>query len=122
MISGGIGSAVGAALGGMGGGSGGIDIRVTPASMKTMSSTFNKAMTQMNDLAGQVDDLADKLDNGALLGEGGRSFSSAIREVLVPKMTLIASKMGELKNDVDKALADHEAAEAKAAKPFGQSA
>jgi hypothetical protein len=84
--------------------------------MTAMADAFRKAQSDLNDSMGKLDQAANQMEGGALLGDGGTAMVAAIREVLVSdKMTKILNKLTELEGDVQKALKDHQDAE-KAAK------
>lgn len=97
----------------------GIDVRVVPALMEAMSKAFSKAQQDVTDIMVKMDETAEKMEGGVLLGDGGAAFADAIRTVLYnDKLAKLGAKLTELNSDVTKALKDHQEAEAKAAKLF----
>jgi len=68
-----------------------------------MVATFQQGVEQLQDTMQEVQNIALMLEEGALLGQGGQSFTDAIRNKLAPALTRMTDKFQELAEDVQKA-------------------
>ena len=78
-------------------------IRVVYELMDDMSNTFNQSLEQLQDTSQEMSMVANTMTDGALQGMGGDAFVEAIQTKLVPAITKLADKMGELRDDVQAA-------------------
>jgi WXG100 family type VII secretion target len=86
-------------------------IRMKYPQMQTMAQTFQAGAQQLNETKGQMQAIANQMQSGALQGDGGTAFTDAINTRLVPAITRLEAKFGELQRDVLKAMAEMQAAD-----------
>ena len=79
------------------------EIRVVYESMDDMSQTFRQGVEQLQDTMQEMQNIANVLEEGALLGRGGEAFVEAIRSKLAPALTRLTEKFEELDKDVQAA-------------------
>jgi WXG100 family type VII secretion target len=72
--------------------------------MQDMSRQFSDGAQQLEDVLSEMQNIAATLENGALLGEGGYAFTSAIRERLCPAIQRLVDKFNEIEADLMGAL------------------
>lgn len=72
--------------------------------MEEMTKTFSQAAEQLEGLQGEMQNIANTLEEGALLGRGGSAFTEAIRDKLCPAISRLSEKMEELDGDVQFAM------------------
>jgi|GEM_PF-1083319 len=75
-------------------------IRVVPELMDNMTQTFLQGVEQLQDTMQEMQRIANTLEDGALLGQGGEAFIMAIRGKLCPAISKLTDKFEELANDV----------------------
>jgi WXG100 family type VII secretion target len=68
--------------------------------MEQMEKEFQKGRSQLQHTAGELNKIAEKLEQGALLGQAGGAFSQAVRGPLMNAVNKIADKFEELENDL----------------------
>ena len=68
--------------------------------MDEMAKTFQQGSEQLKDTLAQMQSIANTLQDGALLGQGGAAFSDAIRNKLCPSISRLEQKFQELNKDV----------------------
>lgn len=97
------------------------EIRVVPELMDNMTQTFLQGVEQLQDTMQEMQRIANTLEDGALLGEGGQAFTDAIRSKLCPAISRLTDKFQELAEDVRtaKEAIVQEADQQKAAPKFG---
>lgn len=78
-------------------------IQMDYAWMQTTAQKFKARGDQMEGLIKDALRMAAAMDDGVLQGEAGDAFAEAIRQRLVPAMTRLKDKFGELASDVIKA-------------------
>jgi WXG100 family type VII secretion target len=72
--------------------------------MQDMSREFSNGAQQLGDVLNEMQNIAALMENGALLGDGGAAFSSAIRERLCPSIQRMIEKFSEIEGDLMGAL------------------
>lgn len=87
------------------------EIRMDYGLMEDMSKTFQQSVEQLQDTLQAVQNIANELEDGALLGRGGDAFTEAIRNKLSPAISRLTEKMQELSEDVNKAMDDMRSAD-----------
>jgi WXG100 family type VII secretion target len=86
-------------------------IKMEYALMDDMSKTFSQSVEMLQDTSQQMQEIASKLEDGALLGRGGDAFSDAIRSKLCPAISRLVEKYEELAKDVKDAKQDMQSAD-----------
>lgn len=69
-----------------------------------MINTFKQGAEQLQDTMQEMQSLANTLEEGALLGQGGDAFVDAIRGKLCPAIAKLTDKYNELADDVAQAV------------------
>ncbi len=87
------------------------EIRMDYGLMEDMSKTFQQSVEQLQDTLSSMQNVANELEDGALLGRGGDAFTEAIRNKLSPAISRLTEKMQELSEDVNKAMEDMRSAD-----------
>jgi len=65
-----------------------------------MVATFQQGVEQLQDTMQEMQHIANMLEDGALLGQGGQAFTEAIRNKLSPAISRLTDKFQELSEDV----------------------
>jgi WXG100 family type VII secretion target len=86
-------------------------IKMEYARMEEMAKTFQQGSEQLKDTLSQMQSIANTLQDGALLGQGGAAFTDAIRNKLCPSISRLEQKFEELQRDILGALKDMQAAD-----------
>ncbi len=73
--------------------------------MQQMSQTFLQGVEQLQDTNQEMQNVANTLEEGALLGRGGDAFTDAIRSQLCPAIARLTEKFQELSGDINVAMA-----------------
>lgn len=79
--------------------------------MEDMSQTFKQGVEQLQDTNQVMQNIANELEDGALLGRGGVAFTEAIRDKLCPAIARLTDKFEELAGDIQKAMEDMRSAD-----------
>ena len=79
--------------------------------MEDMSQTFKQGVEQLQDTNQVRQNIANELEDGALLGRGGAAFTDAIRGKLCPAIARLTEKFEELAGDIQKAMDDMQSAD-----------
>ena len=79
--------------------------------MEDMSQTFKQGVEQLQDTNQVMQNIANELEDGALLGRGGAAFTDAIRGKLCPAIARLTEKFEELAGDIQKAMDDMQSAD-----------
>ncbi len=79
--------------------------------MEDMSQTFKQGVEQLQDTNQVMQNIANELEDGALLGRGGVAFTEAIRGKLCPAIARLTEKFEELAGDIQKAMDDMQSAD-----------
>ena len=80
------------------------DVKMNYDSMQNMENAFKQAAQQVQDSINAMNQVAQTLEGGALLGNAGSAFSDAIKSKLVPNMKTISEGMGKLAQDIQGAV------------------
>lgn len=86
-------------------------IKMVYSLMEDMAKTFQKGSEQLKDTCSQMQGIANTLQDGALLGQGGSAFTDAINSKLVPSISRLEQKFQELQKDVLNAMKDMQQAD-----------
>jgi WXG100 family type VII secretion target len=91
------------------------DVQMDYDMMEDMHKVFKNGAQQLAETARAMEQLAQQMEQGSLLGEGGEMFADALRGRLGPRLRRLHDKFQELSQDVMGALVDlrdgdHEAA------------
>ncbi|MEM7800644.1 MAG: hypothetical protein AAF633_15730 [Chloroflexota bacterium] len=87
---------------------------------EAMADAFNTAEGELRDMAQGVNQVANILASGGLLGLTGDEFYNALAQTLYKVVDDLADKMDELKGDVEDARRRYDEAEARAKAQFEQ--
>jgi WXG100 family type VII secretion target len=79
--------------------------------MEDMNRTFLQGVEQLQDTMQAMQNVANELEDGALLGRGGVAFTEAIRGKLAPAVSRMTDKFQELAEDINKAMEDMKSAD-----------
>lgn len=80
------------------------DERMKYPSMEKMAAAFKAAHQQINESMDAMKKVSKLMQDGALQGDGGVSFVSAIDGKLLRRMTKLSEKMAELQKDINGAV------------------
>ncbi len=94
------------------------DVQMDFDMMEDMARLFKEGSQHMEDLIRAMQDIANRLDDGALLGRGGQAFAEAIRDKLNSRIGLLQDKLDEMSLDVYGALVDLRDGDTEAASRF----
>ncbi len=87
------------------------EIRMDYGLMEDMNRTFLQGVEQLQDTMQAMQNVANELEDGALLGRGGVAFTEAIRGKLSPAISRLTEKFQELADDINKAMEDMRSAD-----------
>jgi WXG100 family type VII secretion target len=73
---------------------------------EAMAKTFNEGAECLQDVSQELQNIANHLADGALLGRGGTAFVEHIRGSLCPSLAKLIQKFQELDKDVQGAISD----------------
>ncbi len=76
------------------------DVQMDFDLMEDMSRLFGDASEHMQDLIRVLQNIAGRLEDGALLGKGGDALADAMRTRLASRINLLGEKLDELSFDV----------------------
>lgn len=79
-------------------------IRVVYPDMEDMCRAFEQGVESLQDTLSESMAIANVLEEGALLGEGGSAFVDAIQGKLAPAISRLIEKFKELDTDVNAAM------------------
>jgi uncharacterized protein YukE len=94
------------------------DVQMDFDMMDDMARLFKQGSQHMEDLMRALQDVAGRLEDGALLGKGGDAMADAIRSRLVTKIGRLQQKYDELSMDIYGALVDLRDGDTEAASRF----
>jgi WXG100 family type VII secretion target len=80
------------------------EIRLDYELAEEMAKTFNAGAEVLQDTMQEMQNIANMLEEGALLGRGGSAFVEAIRSKLCPSIAKLTDKFTELEGDVHEAI------------------
>ncbi|HLZ30977.1 MAG TPA: WXG100 family type VII secretion target [Chloroflexota bacterium] len=95
------------------------EIKMDYPLVEEMSKVFQAGQQQLQDALKETQNIAGKLEGGALLGDAGSTFSDAIRNKLGPSIQRLSAKFEELQGDLAVAEQAMHQAEASAKSSFG---
>jgi uncharacterized protein YukE len=95
------------------------DVQMDYDYMEDMSRLFSDGAAHMQDLVRRLQNIAGRLEDGALLGRGGDALADAIRSRLTSRINVLGEKLEELSNDVMGALVALRDGDQEAAGRFG---
>lgn len=81
-----------------------VDVKMKFNSMEEMRKEFTAAEKQLDESMREMKKVAKMMEDGALVGDGGTEMVQAINGKLLPRMTALHAKMGELAKDIDGAV------------------
>jgi uncharacterized protein YukE len=94
------------------------DVQMDFDLMEDMARLFREGQQHLEDVTRAMQDIASRMDDGALMGRGGQAFSDALRNNLVARLNALADKLQELSFDVTGALVDLRDGDTEAASRF----
>jgi len=81
-----------------------VDVKMNYGSMDKMKVQFKQAHTQLNTSMEEMKKLAQMMQDGALVGDGGSAFVSAINRTLMKRMKALHEKMKQMEKDIQDAV------------------
>lgn len=87
------------------------EIKMDYGLMEDMNRTFLQGVEQLQDTMQAMQNVANEMEDGALLGRGGTAFTEAIRGKLCPAISRLTDKFQELAEDINKAMEDMKSAD-----------
>jgi len=84
-----------------------------------MAKTFKQGAQQLQQTIQEMQNIAQTLEEGALLGRGGQAFVAAIRTNLCPSLKKLSDKYNELERDVHAAIKYMQQADQESKQQFG---
>lgn len=87
------------------------EIKMDYGLMEDMNKTFLQGVEQLQDTMQAMQNVANEMEDGALLGRGGTAFTEAIRGKLCPAISRLTDKFQELAEDINKAMEDMKSAD-----------
>lgn len=94
------------------------DVQMDYDLMEDMARLFREGSQHLEDLKRAMQNIAGRLDDGALLGRGGDALAQAIRGNLNARIGALQDKLDELGMDVYGALVDLRDGDTEAASRF----
>ena len=94
------------------------DVQMDYDLMDDMARLFRDGSQHLNDLIRSMQNVAGRLEDGALMGRGGDALSQAIRNNLCSRVASLQDKLDELSGDVYGALVDLRDGDSEAASRF----
>jgi len=80
------------------------EIKLVYETAEDMIRGFDQGVEQLENTLQEMQSIANTLEDGALLGQGGQAFSEAIRGKLSPAIGRLTDKFKELSGDVQQAI------------------
>lgn len=87
-------------------------IKLDYGKAEEMVKTFEQGSQQLQNTLQEIQNIANTLESGALLGDGGSAFCESIRTKLCPAIQKLDAKFNELAKDVRGAVKDMRDADA----------
>ncbi len=81
------------------------DVRMNYESMEKMAKEFDNAASQLEETMNDMKKVAQMMEGGALIGDGGSAFQDAIVSQLLPAMNILTEKLQEMGGDIRAAVA-----------------
>jgi WXG100 family type VII secretion target len=82
------------------------DVQLDYEMMDQAAKLFNSGAQQLGETRQAMNQLAQAMRDGVLLGEGGDAFAEALQEILGPRLDKLQEKFDELKGDILFAVAE----------------
>ena len=82
------------------------EIKLDYGLAEDMSRIFQQGAEQLQDTMQEMQNIANLLEEGALLGRGGSAYVDALRSKLTPSLSKLIEKFRELDKDVQAAVQD----------------
>lgn len=95
------------------------EIKLDYGLAETMANVFGQGVEELQDVMQEMQNIANTLEGGVLLGRGGQALTDAIRGSLAPSMTKLIAKFEELQGDVQTAIQAMRQADTAAKGQFG---
>lgn len=83
-----------------------------------MAKTFKQGAQQIQQTMQEMQSIAQTLEEGALLGRGGKEFAEAIKGKLCPSLKKLSAKYTELERDVHAAIKSMREADSESKQQF----
>lgn len=83
-----------------------------------MAKTFKAGAQQLQQTMQEMQNIAQTLEEGALLGRGGKAYADAIKQNLCPSIKKLSEKYNELERDVHAAIKFMRQADAESKQQF----
>jgi WXG100 family type VII secretion target len=93
-------------------------IRMDYDLMREMSTVFRQGSEQLQDTMSEMQSIANQMEAGALIGQGGDAFVDALRGKLSPAIQRLVDKFEELDHDVLVAMSEMQDADSESAGKF----
>jgi len=94
------------------------EIKMDYGLMEDMNRTFLQGVEQLQDTMQAMQNIANEMEDGALLGQGGAAFTEALRDKLSPAISRLIEKFEELAGDINKAMEDMRSADESSQRMF----
>lgn len=75
------------------------DVQMDYEMVEEMSRIFDMGAQTLDEIKAQMMQIADMMENGALLGEGGRAFADALQGPMANALGKLSEKFEELSRD-----------------------
>ncbi len=86
-------------------------IKMNYGQMEEMAQAFAQGAQQLESTISEMNNIAQMLENGGLIGEAGDAFTDALRSALIPAINRLMDKFTELQGDVLGAMQDMQQAD-----------
>ncbi len=80
------------------------EIRMDYDLMGDMSRAFSQGVEQLQDTMQAVQNIANEMEDGALIGQGGATYVDVLRNKLSPAISCLIKKFEELADDINEAV------------------
>jgi WXG100 family type VII secretion target len=94
------------------------DVQMDYDQMEDMARLFKQGSQQLQDTIRSMQNIAGRLEDGALLGRGGDALAAAVRNNLNARIAALQDKLDELSADITGALVDLRDGDTEAASRF----
>lgn len=81
------------------------DVRMVYESMEKMAKEFDNSASQLEETMNDMKKIAQMMEGGALVGDGGSAFQDAIKSQLLPNIKILMEKLQENGGDIRAAVA-----------------
>ncbi|HMQ51346.1 MAG TPA: WXG100 family type VII secretion target [Anaerolineae bacterium] len=93
-------------------------IRMDYDLMQKMAQDFQYSAEELQDMLTEIQNIANQMNEGALVGRGGDAFEAALRGPLSSTLTKLIMKFQELRTDVIVAMKEMKEADVESAQKF----